>query len=306
MKPEKALLAVLAIAVASTLTSCYSAEEDVPEEPSPTLCEVTLRHNAFNFYQEDYGGETRAALTDESAAKLKALTVCIYENENTLVFNETQYRKDFTSNPGAFGIFTTDLPEGNYTLVSVGYESEDTPITLNSPSHVILPKPFIDAWSATEAITASTAGSVNKNLDLVLAVTHIVLTSTDLPTEDAAYVRIHLSAGSGKEFDPYTRNSINTTTNGDIKIDCPVSILTNDDGYFVFDKSFLIPTTPTDINVSFDILDSNSTVLRSYDLGSFSFKRGGINRFTGPIFSAVGNFSFTATTNWVENESKEF
>ena len=300
----KTLLAVLAIAVASTFTSCYSPiEEDAPEEPSSTTrSEVLIRHNVFDFQQGNYDA-TRAALTDASSAKILAISTYIYDDESTVAYSETQYRKDYTSNPEEFGVVKTALPAGTYSLVSVGYESESTPATFTSPEVVQLPAPFIDAWSATESFTLDEAGSKDVALDLKLAVTHVVITSTDYPTADAKYVVIHFSEGSAVKFNPYTHAA---GSSGEINAGCPLSKFLNSDGKFVFEGSFFIPTTPTDITVSYDILDANQAVLRSYTIGEYPFKRSGINRFTGPVFEATGAFTFTATTNWEEYKDINF
>ena len=303
----KTLLAVLAIAVASTFTSCYSPiEEDAPEEPSSTTrSEVLIRHNVFDFQQGNYDA-TRAALSDASSAKILAISTYIYGDENTVAYSETQYRKDYTSNPEEFGVVKTALPAGTYSLVSVGYECDTAAAKFTSPEVVQLPTPLIDAWSATESFTLDEAGSKDVALDLKLAVTHAVITSTDFPTADATYVRIKFSKGHGRKFNPYTQASINTRSDGSFTATCTIANSLNSDGKFVFDRSFFIPTTPTDITVSYDILDANEAVLRSYTIGEYPFKRSGINRFTGPVFEATGAFTFTATTNWEEYKDINF
>lgn len=306
----KTLLAVLAIAVASTFTSCYSPiEEDAPEEPSSTTrSEVLIRHNVFNVSQSSYD-DTRAALTDESAANLKAITVNIYDDQEEVAFSETQFRKDYASNPEEFGVIKTTLPEGIYSLVSVGYNSESTAATFVDSKHVTLPnKGLMDTWSAVENnISVSTAGSVSRDANLTLAVSRLELTSTDLPTSDASFVRLHLSAGSGVDFDPNSQNSINISSGGGMDITCTIANFINSEGKFHFERSFFIPTSPANITVSFEIRGpGENNVLRSFTIGSYEFKRGYVNHFSGPIFSAAGTFSFTATTDWTDNPVVNF
>ena len=305
---QNKLYAVLfTVTISCIFTSCFSpiSGDDIEETEAATRSEVIIRHQAFNFYQDDYG--TRAALSDESNANINAITTYIYDGDNEEAFSETQFRKDFTSNPEDFGVFSTKLPAGNYRLVSVGYNSESSSASFVAQDVVNLPAPLIDAWSVSQEFTVASAGSVNLQPDLKLAVARIALTSTDLPTEDAVYVEICLPNCDGQKFNPITQAAINTATDGNMHIQCTVANFLNSEGKFQFERSFFLPSTPVEMAVTFKILDSNRTAIRSYTLnGPYSFKRGGINRFAGPVFSAVGDFAFTATTNWEENENVSF
>lgn len=305
MFQKNTLLAVLAIAVASTFTSCFSPEEEAKETSSATRSEVIISHNVFDFSQGNYE-PTRADLTDESSDNIKAITTYIYGDNNEVAFSQTQFRKDFSSNPEDFGVFSTRLLAGNYQLVSVGYNSESSAATFVNPEKVTLPAPLMDTWSVSQDFTVESAGSVNLHPDLKLAVAKIVLTSTDLPTEDAAYVEICLPNCDGLHFNPISQAAINTEQDGNMHIQCTVSNFLNTEGKFHFERSFFLPTTPVELVVTIKILDSKFSVLRTYTIGTFPFKRGGINRFTGPVFKATGNFTFTATTNWEEFVNKEF
>ncbi len=306
MFQKNTLLAVLAIAVASTFTSCFSPEEEAEETSSATRSEVIISHNVFDFSQGNYE-PTRADLTDESSDNIKAITTYIYDGDYNVAFSQTQFRKDFSSNPGDFGVFSTRLLAGNYRLVSVGYNSESSAATFVSQDEVILPAPLIDTWSVSQDFTVASAGSKNLNLDLKLAVARIALTSTDLPTEDAAYVEICLPNCDGQHFNPISQAAINTATDGNMHIQCTVANFLNTEGKFHFERSFFLPSTPVEMAVTFNILDSQRSVIRSYTLdGTYSFRRGYTNRFTGPVFSGYGNVSFTATTNWQEGVYVEF
>ena len=305
MFQKNTLLAVFAIAVASTFTSCFSPEEEAEETSSATRSEVIISHNVFDFSQGNYE-PTRADLTDESSDNIKAITTYIYGDNNEVAFSQTQFRKDFSSNPEDFGVFSTRLLAGNYQLVSVGYNSESSAATFVNPEKVTLPAPLMDTWSVSQDFTVESAGSVNLHPDLKLAVAKIVLTSTDLPTADAVYVEICLPNCDGRVFNPISQAAINTEQDGNMHIQCTVANFLNTEGKFHFERSFFLPTTPVELAVTIKILDSKFSVLRTYTIGTFPFKRGGINRFTGPVFKATGNFTFTATTNWEEFVNKEF
>jgi hypothetical protein len=307
-KEFKTLFAVLfAVIISVVFTSCYGplSGEDAEEPESATRGEVIIRHQAFNFSQTDY--DTRAALSDESNAKLNAITISIYDASEKNVLTETQFRKDFTSNPEDFGVFKVKLSAGTYSLLSVGYDSESSAATFNNSEKVTLPAPFIDTWSvAVPSFEVKSAGSIKLvDADLKLAVTHVEFTSTDLPTEDAAFVRLNFSAGNGQIFDPNTQNAI-AITSDKLQVACTIANFVTAEGKFHFDKSFFIPASPTNVTLSFDILNASQKILRSYEIGTFEFKRGYINHFTGPVFTAAGDFAFTATTNWEDNENVEF
>lgn len=259
---------------------------------------VFVHVGGFEIYQECLPG-TRATPAGDYA---KAITLAFFRQDGTAAYKHTQFKLD-ESTYTTFGEFATTLPIGSYTLVVLGYSSEnpEAEVSLVSPTAAGFAGAVKETFAWTEQIVVSSTAPLNLSatLDRIIAVVRIV--SSDGRTADAHSVRTIFGAG-GKSFNPTTGLAIE---NSGFSIDFPITKAvgsTTSTGHALF-----LATDEQTMDITVQTLDEEGNVLCSTVATAVPLKRNRQTILTGRMYSAetaVG--SFQLNTDWLPENQKAF
>ena len=283
---------------ASNLTLQY--ETGNISEFTPTA-PVTIRVNDFAISVDEYpSAGTRAEETVATYDKVKAITLAFYDVEGTEKYKHTQLKADDATYT-TFGEFTCDLPVGSYTMVVLGYGSEQ-PITLTSPTAAAYTVDKVrETFSATQSVTITSAAAVELAPTLHRVVSKFQLVSTDPRPAGVSQIKLTFAAG-GQSFNPTT--GLATDNSGFINSIAPsaaVGTTINTTGHL------FLATDEQKIDVTIEVLDANSTVLFTKQVKEVPFKRNRLTTLTGAIFTAPSaTASFKFETSWLDPTTVNF
>jgi len=269
-------------------------------EPTPTA-PVTIRVNDFAISVDEYStAGTRGEETVATYDKVKAITLAFYDVDGTERYKHTQLRNT-PATYTTFGEFTCDLPVGSYTMVVLGYGSEQ-PITLTSPTAAAYTEDKVrETFSATQPVTITSAAAVELTPTLHRIVSKFQLLSTDPRPAGVSQIKLTFAAG-GQSFNPTT--GLATDNSGFINSIAPSAAIGN-----VINTTghLFLATDEQDIDVTIEVLDANNTVLFTKQVKKVPFKRNRLTTLSGAIFTAPSaTASFKFETDWLEPEAVNF
>ena len=267
---------------------------NTPETPDRnTLVPVHVHVSDFGVIQESFP-ETRSNTQTPAASGVKGMTLAFY-NGDTEVYKTTQLKDDATTYT-TFGEFGCALPMGSYTMVVLGYGYyEGDELALTSPTQAAYNSDHTrETFAATQTVNITTTEAVEVSATLNRIVARLHLASTDGRTDNAANIRMTLSAG-GKAFNPTTGlATVNTGFSNTVGVNKPVGDVTASATYI-----FLASDEQT-MDVTIDVLNTAGNSISHKVLTGVPFKRNRSTKITGALYSAPLSTSFLIDTDWLD------
>ena len=285
------------------LAASCSSESDVTvstQEAGKAL--VNVRVDNFSIEQEEFAparGATRATSTLADYDGVKAITLAFYSGTEE-VYKTTQLLADATTYT-TFGVFSTPLSVGSYTMVVLGYGSTSE-ITLTSPtSAAYTSDKGRETFVAVQAVNITSTADLNLTATLSRVVTRLRVESTDNMPRNIAKVIISVSAG-GLSFNPTSGlATVNTGFTNEI---------TASSGFgrtAFFNTYFFLASDQQTMNVTINVLDASSNVLFSKVVNDVPMKRNRCTVLSGKLFSTDATASgFTIDTDWIDDYNVDF
>ncbi len=310
MTHHKSFAMSLVAAAALLATSCVTDTDETASnlvlqyesgnisELTPTA-PVTVRVNDFAIAIDEYPtAGTRAEDDLATYNNAKAITLAFYDAEGTEKYKHTQLRGD-DSTFDTYGEFTCDLPIGSYTMVVLGYGSEQ-PITLTSPTNAIFDNDRVrETLATTQTVNITTTAAVNLTATLKRVVAKLQVISTDNCSANADNVRVTFSAG-GQSFNPSTGLAI---ANDGFENTVPIS---DKSGTSKTISYLFLATDEQKINITIDVLDSEGNSISHKEVTNVLFKRNSATKLTGSLYTASGTASFKFEKEWLEDINVPF
>ena len=282
------MVAVLAIAILG-ITACH---KDNTNEPLGSA-KVTVSVNDFSISQEDFPTKDAVA----AYTGVKAMTLAFFDANGTAVYNTTQLRADNTTYT-TFGEFELSLPLGSYTMVVLGYGS-DQPITLNSATEAIYTADRVrETFVASQTVNVASTNPLNLNAELSRVVSKVIVRSTDTRTAGVDSVRVTFAAG-GKGVNPQTGlASSNNGLSNCVAISSAVGAASSTISYL-----FLASDQQT-MNLTVETIKPNGTVYSTRTVADVPLQRNKITVVQGPMYSTASGASFTVSTSWIGDTNR--
>ena len=276
---------VIALVVVVLLVGCH--KENTSE--ATLSAKVTVTVNDFTISQEEFP-ETKD--TPASYTGVKAMTLAFFDANGTAVYNTTQLRADNTTYT-TFGEFELSLPLGSYTMVVLGYGSEQ-PITLNGASEAIYTADRVrETFVASQTVNVASTNPLNLNAELSRVVSKVIVRSTDTRTVGVDSVRVTFAAG-GKGVNPQTGlASSNNGLSNCVAISTAVGAESSTISYL-----FLASDQQT-MNLTVETIKPNGTVYSTRTVADVPLQRNKITIRSGPMYSTASGASFTVSTAYL-------
>lgn len=279
--------------------SCSSESDVTVSNTEDGRATVNVHVNSFTSEQEEFAstrGMTRATDVND-ATSVKIITLAFYSGGEE-VYKQTQFRSD-ASTYETFGVFSTSLSVGSYTMVVIGYGGT-TEITLTSPTSAAYPSKALDTFVHTETVNVNTTSNLDLSATLNRIVTRLKLQTTDNMPTNVAKVRVDIGAG-GIGFNPTT--GFATVNNGFTNEIVPSS------GYgstTSFSSYLFLATDEQTMNVSITVSDASDNVLFSKDVTNVPMKRNRTTTLRGKLFGADATTAFSVEADWLEENFVDF
>jgi len=279
--------------------SCSSESDVTVSNTEDGRATVNVHVNSFTSEQEEFAstrGMTRATDVND-ATSVKIITLAFYSGGEE-VYKQTQFRSD-ASTYEPFGVFSTSLSVGSYTMVVIGYGGT-TEITLTSPTSAAYPSKAFDTFVHTETVNVNTTSNLDLSATLNRIVTRLKLQTTDNMPTNVAKVKVDIAAG-GIGFNPTT--GFATVNNGFTNEIVPTS------GYgstTSFSSYLFLVTDEQTMNVSITVLDASDNVLFSKNVTNVPMKRNRTTTLRGKLFGADATTAFSVEADWLEENFVDF
>ena len=282
------MVAVLAIAILG-ITACH---KDNTNEPLGSA-KVTVSVNDFSITTEDFPTKDAVA----AYTGVKAMTLAFFDAQGNEIYNTTQLRADNTTYT-TFGEFELSLPLGSYTMVVLGYGSEQ-PITLNGATEAIYTADRVrETFVASQTVNVASTNPLNLNAELSRVVSKVIVRSTDNRPVGVDSVRVTFAAG-GRGVNPQT--GLSTTNNGlsnCVAISSAVGAESSTISYL-----FLASDQQT-MNITVETIKPNGTVYSTRTVADVPLQRNKITVVQGPMYSTASGASFTVSTSWIGDTNR--
>ncbi len=250
---------VIALVVVVLLVGCH--KENTSE--ATLSAKVTVTVNDFTISQEEFP-ETKD--TPASYSGVKAMTLAFFDAQGNEIYNTTQLRADNTTYT-TFGEFSTELPMGSYTMIALGYGSEQ-PMTLNGATSATYTADRVrETFVASQTVNVASTNPLNLNAELSRVVSKVIVRSTDTRTAGVDSVRVTFAAGGG---------AASST----------ISYL------------FLASDQQT-MNLTVETIKPNGTVYSTRVIEDVPLQRNKITILSGPMYSTASGASFTVSTAYL-------
>ena len=260
------------------------------------LVPVKVTVSDFTISQEDFPG---AKTSPASYSGVKAMTLAFFDANGDQAYCTTQLRADNTTYT-TFGEFELSLPLGSYTMVALGYGSEQ-PITLNSATEAIYTADRVrETFVASQAVNVTSTNPLTLNAELSRVVSKVLVRSTDTRTAGVDSVRVTFAAG-GKGVNPQT--GLSTTNSGlanCVAISTAVGAASSTISYL-----FLASDQQT-MNVTVETIKTNGTVYSTRTVENVPLQRNAITLLTGPLYTNASGASFTLSTSWIGDTNRVY
>ena len=257
---------------------------------------VTVTVNDFSMSVEAFAPR-RAANTVASYEGVKAITLAFYDSEDNEKYKTTQLRADDTTYE-TFGQFSCSLPMGSYTMVVLGYGSENA-MTLTSKTNVTFTNDRVrETFVYTQAVNVTNTDPLALNATLSRVVARLEVQSTDKRTANATQIRTTFSAG-GQGLNPMT--GLSTTNTGFNNLVTLVQSVGSTSG----SVNYLFLNSDTqDMTVTIDILDADDTSISHHVVEDVPLQRNRKTRLKGVLFSSSASSAFSVETTWLEDDNE--
>ena len=276
------VLAATVICGACLFTSC-SKEQNT----TAGTAAVKVTVNDFTITTDEF--PTKGTVAEYNG--VKAMTLAFFDANGTAVYNTTQLRADNTSYT-TFGEFELSLPLGSYTMVVLGYGSEQ-PITLNSATEALYTADRVrETFVASQTVNMTSTSPLNLNAELSRVVSKVYVRSTDERISGVDSVRVSFSAG-GKGVNPQT--GLATTNNG--LTNC-VAISTGVGETSSTISYLFLNTDQQTMTVTIETIKSDGTVYSTRTVANVPLQRNRITVLRGPLYSNASDASFTLSTDY--------
>ena len=281
---------VIALVVVVLLVGCH--KENTSE--ATLSAKVTVTVNDFTISQEEFP-ETKD--TPASYTGVKAMTLAFFDAQGNEIYNTTQLRADNTTYT-TFGEFELSLPLGSYTMVVLGYGSEQ-PITLNGASEAIYTADRVrETFVASQAVNVTSTNPLTLNAELSRVVSKVIVRSTDTRTAGVDSVRVTFAAG-GKGVNPQTGlASSNNGLSNCVAISSAVGAESSTISYL-----FLASDQQT-MNLTVETIKPNGTVYSTRTVENVPLQRNKVTALTGPLYTNASGASFTLSTSWIGDTNR--
>ena len=259
---------------------------------------VTIRVNDFSISVENFSS-TRAEQSVADYTNVKAITLAFYDSNNTEVYNTTQLRADNTTYT-TFGTFSCALPMGSYTMVVLGYGSENA-MTLSSKTNATFTNDRVrDTFVYTQAVNITSTAALDLSATLSRVASQLSINSTDNRTANAAQIRTTFSAG-GQGVNPITGFATsNTGFSNTVAFSGAV-------GEFGGSVNYLfLNTDEQTMTVTIDVLNENDNSISHKVVSNVPFKRNRVTKLKGSLFSASATATFKVEADWIQETEINF
>ena len=294
----KKLLVILTMM--AMMTACH---KDNMNNQDNTTAPVKVTVNDFTISSEGWP-EASSGCTMANASKggakdtpasytgVKAMTLAFFDANGTAVYSTTQLRADNTTYT-TFGEFELSLPLGSYTMVALGYGSEQ-PITLNGATSATYTADRVrETFVVSQAVNVTSTNPLTLNAELSRVVSKVIVRSTDTRTVGVDSVRVTFAAG-GKGVNPQTGlASSNNGLSNCVAISTAVGAESSTISYL-----FLASDQQT-MNLTVETIKPNGTVYSTRTVADVPLQRNKITVVQGPMYSTASGASFTVSTAYL-------
>ena len=276
---------LIAIGIVMMLTACHK------ETDSTGTAAVKVCFNDFTISTEDYP-ESKDAVAAYTG--VKAMTLAFFDAQGNAVYNTTQLRADNTTYT-TFGEFELSLPLGSYTMVALGYGSEQ-PITLSSATAATYTADRVrETFVVSQAVNVTSTNPLTLNAELSRVVSKVHVLSTDTRTAGVDSVRVTFAAG-GKGVNPQTGLAAsNNGLSNTVAISTGVGVASNTISYL------FLGSDPQTMNITVETLKSNGTVYSTRTVTDVPLQRNKVTVLRGPMYSNASGASFTVSTSYLSD-----
>ena len=253
---------------------------------------VRLHVNNFEVTQDDIS--TRDEVPIASVTNIEAVTLAFYTDAGAEQYKVTQLKDDATTYT-TFGDFECSLPMGSYTMVVLGYKTkEGSPFVLTGPTQASFTGNYAyETFVNTQAVNITNTSAVTLTATLNRIVTMLQVVSTDNRPEEAASIRMTVSAGS-KSFNPTTGLATDDLGfNNTVAFSGAAGSTSNNGAYF------FLATDEETMDVTIDILNASGSSISHKFISDVSFKRNRRSILTGSLYDAGAGSDFTVETDWL-------
>ena len=193
----KKLLVILTMM--AMMTACH---KDNMNNQDNTTAPVKVTVNDFTISSEGWPEGTMANGAKDTPASytgVKAMTLAFFDANGDQAYCTTQLRADNTTYT-TFGEFELSLPLGSYTMVVLGYGSEQ-PITLNGATEAIYTADRVrETFVVSQAVNVTSTNPLTLNAELSRVVSKVIVRSTDTRTAGVDSVRVTFAAGGPRHL----------------------------------------------------------------------------------------------------------
>ena len=281
---------VIALVVVVLLVGCH--KENTSE--ATLSAKVTVTVNDFTISQEEFP-ETKD--TPASYTGVKAMTLAFFDANGDQAYCTTQLRADNTTYT-TFGEFELSLPLGSYTMVALGYGSEQ-PITLNGATSATYTADRVrETFVASQTVNVTSTNPLTLNAELSRVVSKVIVRSTDTRTAGVDSVRVTFAAG-GKGVNPQT--GLASSNNG--LSNCVATTTAVGAASSTISYLFLASDQQT-MNLTVETIKPNGTVYSTRTVENVPLQRNAITLLSGPLYTNASGASFTLSTAWIGDTNR--
>ena len=278
-----ALVGIALIIIGTMMMSSCSKDNTTTGSAAVKVC-----FNDFSITSEDFPTKDAVA----SYTGVKAMTLAFFDANGTEVYNTTQLRADNTTYT-TFGEFELSLPLGSYTMVALGYGSEQ-PMTLSSATSATYTADRVrETFVASQTVNVTSTNPLTLNAELSRVVSKVLVRSTDVRISGVDSVRVSFSGG-GKGVNPQT--GLSTTNSGltnCVAISTGVGTASSTISYL-----FLNSDQQT-MDLTVETIKTNGTVYSTRTVADVPLQRNKVTVLRGPMYSNASGASFTVSTSWI-------
>lgn len=283
------------MAVCITMLTCSCNKDAEISTTAKQTAPVTVTVNDFSMSVESFAPATRTTSPVADYEGVKAITLAFYDSNDSQVYLTTQLRANSTTYT-SFGQFSCNLPIGNYTMVVLGYGSENE-MTLSSKSQATFTNDRVrETFIYTQAVNVTSTSALDLSATLSRVVARLEVQSTDGRTADAAKLRTIFSAG-GQGVNPLTGMATsNAGFSNTVEINYSVGAYAGSINYLFLNSD------QQNMNVTIDVLDADDNILTHKVVNDVPLQRNRVTRLSGRLFSSASSSSFQVETSWLTQQ----
>lgn len=301
---------LLALGALMLLAACHKESADAPAggtamvTVSTSLLDVSME--GFGSTEGDEGGPKGTAnghgtatakggrAVKEAVAEyggIKAMTLAFFDAQGNAVFSTTQLRADNTTYT-TFGQFGAELPLGTYTMVALGYGSEQ-PITLDGATAAVFTADRCrETFVATQTVSVTSTTPLSLSAALGRVVSKVLVKSTDTRQGGVDSVRVRFGAG-GRGVNPLTGLAV--SDNGLVNTVGTTAAVGSASSTISY---LFLGSDEQTMSVTVEALRTDGTVYSSRTVADVPLQRNRVTVLRGPLYSNASGAGFTVNTAW--------